>query len=202
MKLKSIENQVRELYKNSDNEFMKAWFFENHVKVVSSYSEKIALEVKADIEICVLSALFHDVARAWGVWNDPQLMDESLKKAEELMGKEGYPQDKISEVKDAILYHSCEDVLPKTVEGKVVATADALAHLMTDFYLVILYNKWIEKAKNLETYRKWVLEKVDRDFNKKIFFDEWKTKSKERYEAICRTNGPNSQEYCAVWLNQ
>ncbi len=183
-KLKSIENQVRNIYKKSDNEFMKTWFFENHVKVVSNYSEKISSTVNSDKEICVLAALFHDVARAWGVWNDPQLMDESLRKAEELMSKEGYSQDEISKVKGAILYHSCEQTLPKTIEGKVVATADALAHLMTDFYLVILHNKWIEKAKNLETYRKWVLEKVERDFNKKIFFDEWKSKSKQRYEAI------------------
>ncbi len=183
-KLKSIENQVRELYKNSDNEFMRVWFFENHVKVVSNYSDQIASKENLDKETCILASLFHDIARAWGVWNDPQLMDESLKKAEELMSKEGYPQDQITKIKDAILYHSCEGKLPKTPEGKVVATADALAHLMTDFYLVILYNKWIEKAKNLETYRKWVLEKVDRDFHKKIFFEEWKAKSKQRYESI------------------
>ncbi|MBI4163627.1 MAG: HD domain-containing protein [Candidatus Aenigmarchaeota archaeon] len=183
-KLKSIENQVRNLYNNSDNEFMKTWFFQNHVKVVSNYSEQISSVNNSNKEVCVLASLFHDIARAWGVWSDPQLMDESLKKAEELMSKENYTQDMISKVKDAIFYHSCEDKLPKTTEGKVVATADALAHLMTDFYLVILYNKWIEKAKNLETYRKWVLEKVDRDFNKKVFFEEWKAKSKQRYEAI------------------
>ena len=159
-KPKTLENQVREFYKKSENEFMKTWFFENHVNVVANYADQIAKEEKADSEICILSALFHDVARPLGIWDDPQLMDESLKIAEELMKKEGYSKENIQRVKDAIIPHSCNDKFPTTLEGKILATADALTHLMTDFYLLIGLNKWIEKAQNPESYRKWVLEKI------------------------------------------
>lgn len=38
-------------------------------------------------------------------------------------------------VDDAIEFHGCKNSeLPKTLEGKIMATADALAHLKSNFY--------------------------------------------------------------------
>ncbi len=183
-KLSETEDQVKEIYRKSEDNFMRTWFFENHVKVVVDYADKIAKEAKADSEICVLSALFHDIARPLGFFDEPQLMEESLMVAEEMMEKQGYTKDKVQKVMEAIIPHSCNDKLPTTLEGKILATADALAHLMTDFYLLIGLNKWIGKSKDTEKYREWVLEKIERDFKKKIFFDPWKQKAEKRYNAI------------------
>ena len=66
----------------------------------------------------------------------------------------------------------------------MLATADALAHLMTDFYLVLPFNQWLTAAKDFEEYRKWVLEKVERDYSKKIFFASYRKMAKKRYEAL------------------
>ena len=55
---------------------------------------------------------------------------------------------------------------------------------MTDFYLVLPFNQWLTSAKDFEGYRKWVLEKIERDFNKKILFNECKKLSKNRYESL------------------
>ncbi len=182
--LKKIFAEVEKLYSSCSDECLSKWFFKGHVKVVVDYSRKIASENKLDVEICVLASLFHDISRVSGIDDDPELMDESLKMTEQIMKRYSYDKNKIKSVKDAIINHSCRDKIPKTKEGKAVATADALAHLMTDFYLVLIYTRWGYHSKSLKEYRSWVLKKIDRDYNKKIFFPKYKKLAKKRYEAI------------------
>lgn len=181
-KLEKVRTDIRRLYQESSDEFMRTWFFDNHVGIVAKYGKEITSTIGADPEIVVLSALFHDVARTWGIAEEPDLMKESLKKVEEIMKKHGYDAKQIKHVKDTIVPHSCREILPKTKEGKALATADALAHLMTDFYLILFFNGWLKK--DFEGYRKWGLEKIERDFNKKIFFSYYKKLAKKRYEAL------------------
>lgn len=183
-KLRKISKEVEKLYNSCNDECLNSWFFQNHVKVVVNYSEKIAKENNFDIEVCVLASLFHDIARVKGMDNDPELMNESLRMTEQIMKKHEYEKNKIESVKSAIINHSCRDKLPRTKEGKAVATADALAHLMTDFYLVLMYTRWGRHSKSLEEYREWVQKKIERDYNKKIFFPQYKKLAKKRYEAI------------------
>ena len=128
-KIKAINKEVKNFYKKSSNECMRMWFYENHVLVVKKYSEEISRKTGANTEITVLAALLHDIARSWNVWDDPDLMKESLKKAEEIMKKHKYSSKNIEAVKKAIILHGCHDKLPDTKEGKVIATADAMAHL-------------------------------------------------------------------------
>ena len=112
------------------------------------------------------------------------IIDQSLAKAEEMMKKYAYNDAEIKIVKEAILCHSCKDKLPKTKEGKALATADAMAHMMTDFYLIMFFKRWLKAAKTYEEYRIWVLKKIERDFYTKMFYPEYRRKSKKRYEAI------------------
>jgi hypothetical protein len=65
----------------------------------------------------------------------------------------------------------------------VLATADALAHLSSDFYL------WASAAhaadgKDEDWIREWVLKKSERDFNDKICFDANRAAVRPDYEAI------------------
>ncbi|MEK6887322.1 MAG: HD domain-containing protein [Candidatus Aenigmatarchaeota archaeon] len=181
--VESIKNEIKVLYANSSNECMRTWFYEGHVIVVAKYAEEISKKVGANTEIAILGALFHDIARAWGVEKDPNLMQESIRKTEEIMKKNDYTNEDIKKVKETLINHSCRRTLPKTKEGKVVATADALAHLMTDFYVLLGFNRW-KNAKDYEEYQKWALEKIERDFKKKIFFKQYKFIAKKRYEAL------------------
>ncbi len=183
-KLEKVRQDVKKLYKSSSDECMRTWFFENHVEVVEKYAEEIAAKSGANKEIAVLAALFHDVARVRNIDKEPELMDESLNMSRDMMKQHGYSEQEIEQVKSAILPHSCRGTAPETPEAKVLATADALAHLMTDFYFVLPFNGWLKAAKNFEGYRNWVLEKIERDFNRKIFFDEYKELVRKRYDAI------------------
>ncbi len=179
-----IKKEIRTLYKKSKDESMRVWFFKGHVMLVARYAEEIAEKVGADKEIVILAALFHDIARAWGVNKNPALMEESLKKAEEMMKKYSYLNSQIQKVKEAILYHSCRKKLPQVEEGRVLATADALAHFLSEFYLILPVNCWLTAVKGFEEYREWALEKIERDFHKKIFYDEYREKVRKNYEAL------------------
>ena len=182
--LEAIRKEIKRLHDASKEEYIREWFFEGHVCIVASYAREIAEQEGADAEACELAALFHDVARCWGVEKDPELMEESLKRAEGIMKKHGYAKKKIQMVREAILNHSCNDELPVTDEGKVLATADAMAHLMTDFYFILPFHGWLKAADSYEGYKKWVAGKIGRDFNKKIFYRKQKALAKKRYEAF------------------
>lgn len=183
-RLEFIQKEVAALHIQSTNECMREWFFEGHVKLVVDYVHKMASDYGANEELTVLGALFHDVARTWGVQDDPDLMEQSLEKAKELMRAHEYSEGEVQQVQEMILTHSCKEQMPQSPEGKVLATADALAHLMSDFYFVLPFNGWLTAADDFEGYKRWLLEKIERDFHKKIHFDQHRELARPKYEAL------------------
>lgn len=111
--------------------------------------------------------------------------ETSFKEGVEVLQQAGYSEAEIEQVmKQVIGPHSCRDGnLPSTIEGKVMATGDALAHLTTDFYVQFCW-KHLPEGKNYNEFLDWVAEKLDRDFNKKIFFIEVKDEVRQRYESL------------------
>jgi HD superfamily phosphodiesterase len=162
---------------------MRVWFYEGHV--AAKYSEEIAHKVGANVEIAVLAALLHDIARTQGIMDEPELMNKSLEGTQQLLAAHGYSAGEIAQVKRAIVNHGCHDALPQTEEGKVMASSDALAHLMTDFYLTLARNReWFNDHGTLEEYQNWVLKKIERDYRRKIFYPEYRKLASKRYEAL------------------
>ena len=89
--------------------------------------------------------------------------------AEKVMKQFGYSDQTIKHVKEMILAHSCDTrLLPKTLEGKILTSADAMSHYINDFYLTLASTGEYELA----GFKKWALEKLEKDYNKKIFFDK------------------------------
>jgi len=183
-RLLKIKERVKNLYADSTDDCMRTWFYPGHVEVVFNYVLEIAKRENIDPTIPALAGLFHDIARANGVFDDPQLMDDSLKTTKDLMQQANYTSAEIDPVCDIIKIHSCRNEPPNTLEGKVMVTADALAHFMTDFYFVLPFYGWYRAAKTFEGYKAWLLEKVERDFNKKIQFNIDKERAKARYQSF------------------
>lgn len=183
-RLESIKEEIKNLHDQSNNECLRTWFFEGHVLLTAKNAQEIADKVGANAEISVLAALFHDIARTWDINDEPALMDQSLIKAEEIMKKYNYTNHEVEQVKQAVETHSCREKLPETEEGKVLATADALAHLLSDFYFILPFNGWLNAADDFVGYKNWLLEKIERDLHKKIFYSEYRTKAQPKYEAI------------------
>lgn len=185
-RLQQLEKKVRALYQTNtlSGDKWGEWLLTNHVLVVADYTTKLAARFSARAEIARAAALLHDIADAVMPRDTPEHESESLRIATQLLQETGYSDNDIAlVVEDAIRYHSCHDgKAPQSLEGKILATADALGHLKTDFYL---YAAWaFGKDRSLDAYKAWARKKIERDFHAKILFDEVKQETKHDYEIL------------------
>lgn len=95
----------------------------SHMESVVKYTKEIlSVELGADIEVCILSAYWHDVGRFKGEKGHALLSAEMLK--QELI-KENYNKGFIEKCYLAIYKHGWEEQ-PETVEGKIIKDADKI----------------------------------------------------------------------------
>lgn len=86
----------------------------------------------------------------------------------------------LKQVEELILAHSCNSKnLPQSLEAKILASADAMAHYVNDFYLKIA----VTGERDLEEYKRWLKEKLSRDYNDKIYFGFAKKIIKKKHDA-------------------
>ncbi len=183
-KLQKLHSFVKLAYTSSPQEFAH-WSWENHLQVVAKKAQELSAQFSANEELAVAGALLHDFGDAFVHRHSSDHQQISETQVKLVMQSSGYTTDEINIILNQIIKpHSCKNgLLPSTLEGKVVATADALTHLETDFYLQFV---WMHLPEGLsyQQYLIWVNEKLDRDFSVKIFFDEIRLKIKDRYTAL------------------
>lgn len=185
-KLAKLKQTVAVLYEAQDpgrNDWAD-WLYDQHLPFVARKSRELAKQFGAHIELAEAAAWLHDVADVKMKRKHEGHEQASLDLARELMQKVGFTEEEIAiVVDDAIRLHSCYDgIKPKSLEGQVLATADALAHLTTDFYLYT--TRVLHQEMTLEQTKSWVLAKAQRDFEHKLCFDEIKQATRPDYEAI------------------
>ena len=112
------------------------WFYKNHVFEVADITSELAYKFGAWEELARAAALLHDIADA--VMSRFSVGHEAYSReiARELMLRCGFAGSDIAVVvDDAVRYHNCHGGhVPITLEGKVMATADAICHLKSGFY--------------------------------------------------------------------
>lgn len=168
-------NKVRELIKNEADE--TDWKY--HLVPVVKYAKKLAKIMNADKEIVELAALLHDIGRLRFGGENHDIT--GIPEAEKILKEHNASQDVINEVKHCIESHrGSKDIPPRTTIAKIIANADAMAHF--DILPVFFY--WRSKKQNFNEVFKWVDEKVDRDWNKKLTLPEARKMMKEKYKAI------------------
>lgn len=181
-----LKQSVAELYTSNNptaDEWID-WAYPNHVLVVANLAEKIAKTHEANIELVVAGALLHDIADAVIARSTLGHEKESLVIAERLLQESGYDSETTRFILHEIIApHSCRDVLPTTLEGKVMATADGAAHFVTDFYPIFCWRHYGPKD-DYQIFRDWVTEKIEKHFTKKLFFEDVKEEIRPRYEAV------------------
>lgn len=60
--------------------------------------------------------------------------------------------------------------------------SDSMAHLKTDFYVFIIWA--LGRNASLIEIKEWSLQKIERDFNSKISFDEIREETRPDYEML------------------
>jgi putative nucleotidyltransferase with HDIG domain len=185
-KLEQVRAKVNELYTSKDpnREEWADWLYDNHVLIVAKNAHDLAKKYSANEELSEIAALLHDIADAKMARVNPDHEEASLEIARQVMAETGFTTEEIKlVVDDAIRYHSCHgDERPKSKEGLVLATADSLAHLQTDFYI---HAAWaFGKDRSLEVLKVWALKKLERDLNSKISFDDERESARADYDII------------------
>ena len=151
---------------------------------VADFASELSAKYKANEELARAAALLHDIADAKMSRFNPEHEEASLAIARELLVKSGYNDEEIQLiVEDAIRYHSCnEGRAPESLEGKILSTADSLAHLKTDFYVYAVYARATEDS--LAEIKEWALKKLERDFHAKIQFDDVREEVRAEYDML------------------
>lgn len=185
-KLDTLRQKVKALYtaNNPDADVWIDWSYPNHVLYVADFTQKIATAQHANVELAVAGALLHDVADAVMARRNPEHEAKSLALAEELLQESGFSENEIAFVIHEIIKpHSCKELMPTTLEGKVMATADGAAHFLTDFYPLFCWRHYGPED-DYAVFKAWMLSKMEKDFTKKLFFDDVKQQVLPHYEAL------------------
>ena len=177
-KILVIKRKIKEECINS--KFIGSWFYDAHLLGVEKFAKFLVNKLpRADKEEVFLGVWLHDLQRIRGIKGDHAKI--GAKEAGGVMKEFGYQEKTIKNVKKIILAHCCDTKLrPKTLESKILASADAMSHYINDFYLIIATTG----QRDVKNFRKWALEKLDRDYNNKIFFDFAKKEIRERHNLL------------------
>lgn len=184
-RIETLEDSVRARYaaKNPSRAAWADWLGDNHVFVVADNASQLAVNKGANAELARAAALLHDIADTEMSRFDDAHEEASLRIARKLLEEAGFAKDEIDiVVDDAIRHHSCHDGrIPASLEGRVLAAADSMAHLQSDFYVFATWALGGE-TKGLPDVKRWALKKINRDFNDKILFDDVRDSCREDYE--------------------
>lgn len=170
-KQKSVFEQVEKLY-NQSKLRMAHWIWRTHVQVVANNTLALAKKYNANKDYVFCGALLHDLGDVWLDRDHPQFESVGKSEAEKILRVAGFSNTEIATILTEIIEpHSCNpNHYPTILEGKILATADAITHFKTNFY-----NEVKEIAfPNITTeeYRQWVNKKLDKDLKIKILFND------------------------------
>ena len=168
-----IRQLVKERFEEND------WKY--HMLPVIKYAKKLAKVYKVDERLVELAALLHDIGRI-KLENDAEHHIVGIPRAERILRKFNYPEEIIKEIRHCVESHrTSKGPKPKTKIAKIVANADAMAH----FDILPLYFHWrASRGYNFEEILKWVENKIENDWQKKITLPKAKRIVEKKYKAI------------------
>ncbi|MET0779391.1 MAG: HD domain-containing protein [Candidatus Saccharimonadales bacterium] len=184
-----IFSEVEKLYSTASTSMGK-WMWNNHTQWVANKAVELAEKYGADSEMAYCAALLHDLGDSRYERGHADFETWSWEESKAILKKAGFRHAEREEILEAVRTHSCHPGhLPTAQEGKVLATADAIWHLQTNFFPVICYMNRPDNTKTYEEWQGWFRQKIERDFGVKIFFDDEREEIREDYEALVRVFG-------------
>ncbi|MFH0949215.1 MAG: HD domain-containing protein [Candidatus Aenigmatarchaeota archaeon] len=180
MKVKQVEDYAINEFKKKD----MIWFIDLHLKPMKEIAFELAEKLDADKTVIELAVWLHDITHVIGIKKIPHDHPKvNSDFAEKFLKENGFDENTIKNVCHCILNHGCQDGrIPKTLEGKIIASADAMAHIK-NFEMLLFAGFYLNKYDNKEVYN-WLKAKISRDWKQKIMLPEAKEMIKERYHEI------------------
>ena len=177
--INKVRSLVEEACKDESNHFGYG-IWTHHIKLVVQNASKLARILGGDEEVCELGALLHDYASVFNYEFYSEHHLHSARLAGEVLTTLQYPLKTILSVQECIKTHrGSQGLKPPTIEAQVLANADAMAHFQSIDSL--FYLAYVQHKKGIDEGREWILEKLERSWNKLI--PEAQQLVKDNYEA-------------------
>lgn len=180
--MKTIIDKARELFKNRIKKVgYDPYGLVKHVEEVEKWANYLCdHHPQADRQAVMLGVWLHDL----GHYPLPADIDHAIR-SEQLAGKffkkERCPDKKAKKALHCIRAHRCRDVLPETIEARIVACADSASHMTDSMYMDMARD---DKALN-QAFRAYG--KMDRDYRDVATFPEVKKTLAPLYRAWKKT---------------
>ncbi len=172
----NIEKAKKEFLQTIDDFGADPYRLRNHVPEAEKWARRLLKDnPEADVEVVLLSVWLHDI----GHYPVPTDIDHAVRgerRTKEFLEKIGYPKDKMDKVLHCIRSHRCKDVMPNTIEAKIIACVDSASHMTEPMYFDMAR---VDKENGSE-FRAYA--KMDRDFRDLEAFPEIQNELKEIYE--------------------
>lgn len=176
-KIQQFKNIVIENFSKKDFKYHD-WMIDYHLKIV----EKIALELcdfypKANRDIVQTLVWFHDFGKPINEEKEKQI---TLIEGPKAMLKCGFQQefiDKVIGYWELMEKKNEIDIRTTPIETQIISSADGASHFTGVFYP----SYFNEDGNDLKTTQKYLLEKIEKDWNRKIVLPEVIKAFKDRY---------------------
>ena len=187
--MERIINDLNILVENackSDKNIFVYGIWSHHIKPMIPLGQKLAEEYGGDKEIVTIAILLHDLVSIEDENNSKEHHKIGAGRAEEILKRYNYPQERIERVKLCILNHrSSVNNNKSSIEEICVADADAIIHLLEISSLY--YAAYKEMGKTIEEGQGWIKVKLEKDYKK--LSEKSKEKYKKEFDMIIKLLG-------------
>ena len=136
-----------------------------HIKEMLKWADYMVIKYpEANKEVIILGIYFHDILDSGFQRIDKEdhaILSERY--ANTILKDNQYPSDKIEKVLHCVRAHRNKDVVPNTIEAKIIATIDSASHITAGIYFDMV---------KMGTDPKDVIGKINRDYRDLYFFPE------------------------------
>lgn len=151
-----------------------------HIIPVVNISKEMAKKKNADIQVVVIAAYLHDVTKILGDRKTHHISGAQY--ARKFLEKYKISNEKINLIEECIKNHrGSTDYERKTLEEKIVATADAVSHFQHP--LTLFYAWYGRRQCSIDDGADGIKNKLQRSWNK-IEFEYVKKELKEKYNYL------------------
>ncbi len=152
------------------------WHLLSHVPEAEKWAKLMLKKYpEANKEVVFLAVWLHD----FGHYPVPAEVDHAIRgeeRARKFLEQESYPKEKMDKVLHCVRSHRCKDVMPETLEARIMAFCDSASH-MTD----TIYFDMVRTGEDGRFPRAYA--KMKRDFRDLAMFPEMQKELSEIYEA-------------------
>jgi 23S rRNA maturation-related 3'-5' exoribonuclease YhaM len=176
--MKSIIDKAKDTFLQMiDNFGTDPYGLQDHVAEAEKWARVMLKKYpQADAEIVLLSVWMHDI----GHYPIPTEIDHAIRseqRAKEFLELENYDKEKTQAVLHCVRSHRCSDVMPESLEAKMVAFVDSASHMTISMYM----NMAREDKERKESFRAFA--KIERDMRDLGSFPEMQKKLTGLYHA-------------------